>query len=326
MFSKFKSFVILYLVVLQFGCTHEPQIDTIKTSVANVSVTAACPTCPSNPICPVIDDIVANSSTTYEVCAILPAGQGTYTWDQNNCWIWTATSGANQTVETCIVACNGIICDTTHLIIYPPVPSDTGSTGIPCNPDVIYFDKDVLPILTANCAYSGCHNAISKKEGIILDSYANVIKTGKIKVGNPSKTEIYEVLIDTDPKDIMPPPPAPKLTAAQIKIIADWITQGAKNEMCDENPNGCNTVNVSYSNYVKPALASCTACHKTGNVGGGINLDSYAGMKSAADSGRLYGSLAWTNGYKNMPQGGSKLPDCTIAKIKSWIDAGSPQN
>jgi mono/diheme cytochrome c family protein len=124
----------------------------------------------------------------------------------------------------------------------------------------------------------------------------------------------------------MPPPPAPKLTNAQIQIIAKWISQGAKNEMCDENPNGCNTDNISYSNYVRPYLASCTTCHKSGNAGGGINLESYAGMKAAAESGRLIGALSWTNGYKNMPQGGSKLPDCAIKKIKSWVDSGSPNN
>jgi hypothetical protein len=323
MFSKFKPFVLLYLFVLLSGCTHEPQIGLIKTTAAKISVTASCSTCPVNPICPVVDEMEVNGGTTYSLCAALPESQGTYTWDQNNCLIWKASPTANQIVQACLLACNGTICDTTFITINPP---DSGNSGIPCNPDVIYFEKDVLPILTANCAYSGCHNATSKKDGIILDNYANVIKTGKIKIGNPTKSEIYEVLVETDPKDVMPPPPAQKLTSAQIKIIADWITQGAKNEMCDENPNGCNTTNISFNNFVKPVLASCVGCHKTGNVGGGINLDSYDGIRSAATSGRLYGSLSWANGYKNMPQGGTKLPDCTIRKIKSWIDAGSPQN
>ena len=83
-------------------------------------------------------------------------------------------------------------------IVQPPV--DTGSS---CDPSVIYFEKDVLPIITANCAYSGCHNAASKKDGIILDNYNNVIKTGKIKTGNASGSKLYEVMIDKDPKDVM---------------------------------------------------------------------------------------------------------------------------
>ena len=32
--------------------------------------------------------------------------------------------------------------------------------GIPCDPDVVYFDRDLLPILKSNCAKSGCHDAI----------------------------------------------------------------------------------------------------------------------------------------------------------------------
>jgi hypothetical protein len=40
----------------------------------------------------------------------------------------------------------------------------------------------------------------------------------------------------------------------------------------------------------------------------------------------LYGALSWAAGYKTMPQGGSKLSDCQLAKIKSWVDAGAPQN
>ena len=46
----------------------------------------------------------------------------------------------------------------------------------------------------------------------------------------------------------------------------------------------------------------------------------------AAISGKLYGALSWSNGFMAMPQGGSKLPDCNINKIKSWIDAGAANN
>ena len=41
-------------------------------------------------------------------------------------------------------------------------PIDTmpvDKTGIPCDPDVIYFEQDVLPMLICNCAFSGCHAA-----------------------------------------------------------------------------------------------------------------------------------------------------------------------
>lgn len=320
-----EKFLFIILIVL-LGCTHEVQMSKSSFTASNINITLTCVSCPTLPICPITDDILVNSATTYSVCPPQPSGQGVFTLTQNNCLIWTPSFTANQIVETCIVACNGFMCDTTLITIFPPLPSDTTFTGVPCNPNIVYFEKDVLPILTANCAYSGCHNATSAKDGIILDSYNNVIKTGKIKVGSPSGSKIFEVITETDPKDIMPQLPAAKLNSEQIQTIEKWINQGAKNELCDENPGGCNTDNVSFSNYVRPALASCIACHKSGNTGGGLNLESYEGMKSAAVSGRLFGAIAWSNGYKPMPQGGSKIPECTINKIKSWIDAGSPDN
>ncbi len=309
-----------------WGCTHEPIIEPIKPTSSFVNVPIGCNNCTSSPICAIIDDIQVGSSTTYSICAANPAGQGSLILDQNYCILWTPKIDANQIVKTCIIACNGSICDTTFFTIFPPNTTDTTNTGKPCDPKVIYFEKDILPIITTNCAYSGCHNATSAEEGVVLDNYANIMKTGGINPGNPSKSELYEVITDKDQKDIMPPPPSPKLTDTQIQLIANWITQGAKNETCNENPSTCVTENVSYSKYVKEALASCTSCHNSGNLGGGVNLESYVGVKSAADNGKLLGAISWQSGYKSMPQGGSKLPDCTIRKIKSWIESGSPNN
>lgn len=322
---KFKFIVSLVLAgMITIGCTHNPAIPDPIPVTTTVTLTPTCATCPSGPVCAVTDDIILNSSTTYTACAAQPANQGSFQLDENKCMIWTPAAGANEIVNTCIVVCTGTLCDTTLITIFPPVPDDTMSTGIPCNPGVVYFFKDVLPVLTANCAYSGCHNAASAREGVVLDSYSRVLKT--VKAGNPGSSKLYKSITENDADDVMPPSPSPRLTTAQINLIYKWIAQGAKDEQCDENPGGCITTNVSYANFVRPALASCTTCHKTGNAGGGINLDSYQGFKSAADSGRLYGSIQWLSGYQTMPQGGSKLTDCTVMKVKSWIDAGAPNN
>ena len=320
-------FLISILVVfLLSSCSHQPIIPEVKLTTSTVTVTPTCQGCSTDPICAVADDIIINETTIYSTCIPQPAGQGTFISHTGNCYIWTPSSSQTEIVTTCIIVCTGKICDTTLVTIFPPLPSDTTFTGIKCNADTVYFEKEILPIITANCAYSGCHNTVTAADGIKLDNYANIIKYGKIKPFNVSKSELYEVITDTDQKDVMPPPPAAKLSVAQIALISKWIGQGAKNNTCNDQPGGCSTDNVSFSTYVKPALASCTTCHKTGNAGGGINLDSYAGFKSAAISGKLYGALSWSNGFMAMPQGGSKLPDCNINKIKSWIDAGAANN
>jgi hypothetical protein len=40
----------------------------------------------------------------------------------------------------------------------------------------------------------------------------------------------------------------------------------------------------------------------------------------------LYGVISHSPGYRYMPKYGPKLPDCEIAGIKKWIDAGAPNN
>lgn len=109
-----------------------------------------------------------------------------------------------------------------------PTPIDTTSSSVPCNPDTVYFSNEVLPLIVSSCAKSGCHDAISKAEGIILTDYANILRTGKIKAGNPSNSDFIEVIEESNAKDRMPPAPDAPLTATQIQLLRKWISQGAK--------------------------------------------------------------------------------------------------
>lgn len=211
--------------------------------------------------------------------------------------------------------------------IADPDPDPDPVEGVPCDPEVVYFNAQVLPILISNCAMSGCHDAISKQDGVNLTSYQSVMSTADVDAGKPTKSKLYEVLVDDDPDDRMPRPPAAPLSQEQINLIATWIQQGAKNLECDPDAGGCNTDGVTYSAYVKPLLQTyCTGCHSPGGVYGTINLSAYSGVKDVAQSGKLYGAIAHQTGYSPMPQGGGKLGDCQIEKIKAWIDAGAPEN
>ncbi|MBK9254887.1 MAG: hypothetical protein IPM42_05315 [Saprospiraceae bacterium] len=206
-------------------------------------------------------------------------------------------------------------------------PIDTTMTGIPCNADVVYFEKDILPVLRSNCAFSGCHDAITGADGIRLNDYTNVMKTGKVKAGKPFDSDLYEVITENKDKDRMPPPPAPRLSADQITLIQKWITQGAKNETCDDAAGQCSTDNISFGGYIKPLLTNnCLGCHNANSQGGGVRLDTYEGIRIASVSGRLYGSVARNAGFAAMPQGSPKLNNCHILKLKSWIDNGSLNN
>ncbi|HUR31704.1 MAG TPA: c-type cytochrome domain-containing protein [Saprospiraceae bacterium] len=206
-------------------------------------------------------------------------------------------------------------------------PIDTTSPGTPCDPNVVYFNLQILPLLKSNCAKSGCHDAGTHEEGIILDSYQNVMNSDVIKPFDLNDSELFEVITENDLDDVMPPPPNQRLNADQISLIASWILQGAKDLTCDENAGQCETNNVTYSGFVRPLLTTnCVGCHSGGAPSGGITLNTYDGVRSVALNGRLYGAINHSNGFQPMPRGSAKLPQCTIDKIKAWIDNGAQNN
>lgn len=205
----------------------------------------------------------------------------------------------------------------------------TGSTtgGIPektCDSNVVYFEKDILPILTSNCAYSGCHDPGTASDGIILNSYDNVIRTGGIISGSAHNSEIYEKITETDPEDRMPPAPKPHLSSVQIALIGKWINQGAKNITC--NSMGCDTVNVTYTNQVSQIINTyCKGCHSGSNPGGSVLLTDYTNVKNAIQNGKLLCAVEQMPGCSPMPKGGNKLDACKIVALKKWQAAGFAQ-
>ncbi len=88
------------------------------------------------------------------------------------------------------------------------------------------------------------------------------------------------------------------------------------------------TAPAKFSTDVLPVMnANCNSgCHNTASASGGVILDTYNGVKSFVNNGRLMGSINHENGFSAMPQGGNKLNVCTIAKIQQWINAGALNN
>ncbi len=199
--------------------------------------------------------------------------------------------------------------------------------GIPCDPDIVYFERDVLPILRSNCAKSGCHDATSHKEDIILDNFQNVMDSRIVEPFDLGDSDLYEVITETDPDKRMPEPPNQKLNPNQIAVIAKWIEQGAVSLSCDDPDMPCDVENVSYTAFVVPLLTSnCIGCHSGGSPSGNIALNSHAAVQTVALNGRLLGAITWANGFQQMPQGSGKLSECNIDKIKAWINNGAPNN
>lgn len=204
-----------------------------------------------------------------------------------------------------------------------PDPSldTTPITGIPCSSDSVYFKNTIQPLLISSCASPGCHDQVSQEEGIVINSYSNIMKL--VVAGKATESKLFKVITLTGGEDRMPPEPGKPLTTDQVNSIKKWISQGAKNNACD----ACDTSDFTYSTGVLPIIQNkCIGCHNINNPGGSIDLSSYEKTYAVAMNGKLLGSIQWSGGYIKMPQGGSKLPACEITQIQKWIDNGAPKN
>jgi hypothetical protein len=87
----------------------------------------------------------------------------------------------------------------------------------------------------------------------------------------------------------------------------------------------CDTVGVSYASYIQPLVDNqCLICHSLSAASGGVVLEQHSDILPYAQNGKLVTAVEYNSSIK-MPQTG-KLPDCDIAKIRSWVRDGALNN
>lgn len=214
-----------------------------------------------------------------------------------------------------------VITGCTHKPDYTEFIKQSTYASSNCAADTVYFENDIMPIISSNCGMTGCHGNGSHEEDVNVSSYADILNSGLIVPRRPDKSKLIEV-ITSNGKNVMPPSPRAKVSADAIAKIEAWIRQGARNNKC----TGCDTTEFKFAANVWPILdASCKSCHSGTFPSGNLRLEGYADAKTNADNGNLLGTITHTPGYKQMPQG-SKLPDCQISIIRQWIQAGALNN
>ena len=116
-----------------------------------------------------------------------------------------------------------------HQIPTPEEPDPKNHTvSDSCSSDTVYFVNDILPLLRSTCARSGCHDQNTAQDGIMLLDYETITDGENIIPGDADESDIFDVISETDPDKIMPPPPNPALSQSSINAIRTWINQGAK--------------------------------------------------------------------------------------------------
>jgi len=91
----------------------------------------------------------------------------------------------------------------------------------------VSYQREVWPIFKRHCL--GCHTEGKAKGGLRLDDIAALKKGGKhgalFVAGKPDKSLLMQQ-VTGDPPEM--PENEPPLTAEKVKILRDWIAQGAK--------------------------------------------------------------------------------------------------
>lgn len=211
---------------------------------------------------------------------------------------------------------------------FPPPPQQQGQDSIPtpdpdpqskpCHPDSVYYARDIQPVLSASCAFAGCHDGGTASDGVDLSSYQAVMQSEVVRPGRPENSDLYEVINDSDPDKRMPPPPRAALPQKQIESIKKWIEQGAQNLQCD----ACDTATVSYAVPVAGLVAqNCLACHSGPQASSGLLLSDYDALRDAFLNTNLLERIQAQPGVPVMPPGG-RMNDCQLETLLKWYREG----
>lgn len=88
----------------------------------------------------------------------------------------------------------------------------------------------------------------------------------------------------------------------------------------------CDPSAPTYNSRIKVIMEQhCTGCHSGSNPLQGIDLSTYANVKSSDNAGIWLCSIKQLDQCSAMPKGG-KLSDCDIKACENWVANGYPEN
>jgi len=87
----------------------------------------------------------------------------------------------------------------------------------------------------------------------------------------------------------------------------------------------CISGEMSYAKDILPILTNfgCNSCHTTQSS---IQLETHSQVLVYVNNKLLVESIEHINGARPMPEGSGKMDQCSIDKIKKWIEEGAKNN
>jgi mono/diheme cytochrome c family protein len=142
------------------------------------------------------------------------------------------------------------------------VTQDAKPADVPAK--ISYF-KDVRPVFAQHC--NGCHQPAKAQGGYVMTGFADLFKAGEqgkpgVVAGKVAQSNLAEQVRVHNGKAQMPKGRDP-LTPAQVKLITDWIAQGAT----DDTPASAKGVAIDMANpptYAAPPTVTSLAFDPAG--------------------------------------------------------------
>ena len=110
------------------------------------------------------------------------------------------------------------------------------TSGIAQETTAVSFSKDIRPILAARCF--GCHQGARHEGKYDMTQFARLLQGGHsglqaITPGDPESSYLLDVVAIDDGAPQMPPADSntPPLSAAEIRLIQRWISEGARDDV-----------------------------------------------------------------------------------------------
>jgi hypothetical protein len=110
-----------------------------------------------------------------------------------------------------------------------PKTTNNGGGGGGGGTITVFFAADIQPILTVNCAVTGCHSGNIDPNLSAGSAFDAITGAALVNTAEPTNSELYRrITLPTSDPEFMPEGQS-ALTADQTAKILTWITEGAHN-------------------------------------------------------------------------------------------------